>query len=165
MNVTRLHQILAETTVQLRKGEVYEGTPELVAQAEAGDELKGGGVLHVYAMPHTSEAPASLERVDLHFVDIGVDKAAAEKHRAEFISILADWPDPETLFGGPSYITVGAEIGDQGAAFQMFALGKALGLWSVITPKTFGMEGEQANHAAGMGYIMMSGYRPEAVAA
>jgi hypothetical protein len=45
MNLDRLYKILAETTVQLRKGEVFEGTPELVEQAKCGGDepLKGGG--------------------------------------------------------------------------------------------------------------------------
>ena len=117
MNLDRLYAILAETTCQLRKGDVYEGTPSLVEQAKRGDEeLKGGGVLEIYAMPHESEAEAKIVKVDLEFVVIGVDKAAAEKNRTELLSILRTYPNPERLAGGPSYIEVGAEIGDQGAA-------------------------------------------------
>lgn len=159
MNVKRLYQILRETTVQLRKGEVFEGTPELVEQAKSGaEELKGGGVLEVYAMPHESEAQA-VEKVDMEFVVIGVNKAAAERHKAEFIEILGEYPRPDRLAGGPSYIEVGGEIGDQGAAFQLFALGKVLGLWDVITPASMGFSGAEARQMAGMGMVMMSGYK------
>lgn len=160
MNTSRLYQILRETTVQLRKGEVFEGTPELVEQAKAGvDVLQGGGVLEVFAMPHVSHAPPDMEQIDMVFFVIGVDKAAAEKHKDELIAILKDYPEPERLAGGPSYIEVGAVIGDQGAAFQLFALGKVLGLWHLITPMTMGFEGEEARMLAGRGYIMMSGHK------
>lgn len=163
MNLERLYEILSETTVQLRKGEVFEGTPELVEAAKSDDpealEKAGGGVLEIFAMPHESEARPDLEKVDLHFVTIGVDKALAEERRADLVAILNDYPDPEELAGGPSYIAVGGQIGDQGAAFQLFALGKVLGLWSIITPGTFGMTGKDADRAAGNGYIMISGYR------
>lgn len=167
MDVTRLYKILAETTCQLRKGEEITGTPELVEEfknLKPGDELKGGGVLEIFAMPSVSEAPVELVQVDLHFVSIGVDKAKAEQRRAEFVSILKSWPN-DALAGGPSYITVGGEIGDQGSALQMFALGQVLGLWTVITPKTVGIEGEDADRMAGMGFVMMSGFRPDQLAA
>lgn len=163
MNLARLYKILAETTVQLRKGEVYEGTPELVEQAEAGaDKLEGGGILEVYAMPHVSEARPEIERVDMEFLVIGVNRDAAERHRAEFVDLMNAYPNPHVLAGGPSYIAVGAEIGDQGAAFQMFALGKVLGLWDVITPATLGATGQQARDLAGSGFIMISGYKAAA---
>jgi len=164
MNIERLYKILAETTVQLRKGEVFEGTPELVEQAQRGEELKGGGVLEVYAMPHENEACPDLEKVDMEFIIIGVDRTKAEEHRAELVSILDDWPKDAAapLADGPSYIAVGADIGDQGAAFQLFALGKVLKLWNVITPASFGFSGPEARALAGNGMVMMSGYRKAA---
>jgi hypothetical protein len=158
MNLDRLYKILGECTMQLRKGEEIEGTPELVEQIKRGEEPTVGGMAEIYAMPHVSEARPDIEKVDVEFVVIGVDKAKAEEYRAEFISILKQWPNPERLAAGPSYIEVGGEIGDQGAAFQMFALGKVLKLWDVITPKMLGATGEQARQMAGMGYVMMSGF-------
>lgn len=163
MDTERLHKILSETTVQLRKGEVVTGTPELVEEFKSlkpGDELKGGGVLEIYAMPHENEALPNIEKVDLSFLTIGVDRAAAEKHRAELVKIMQSYPSPERLQSGPSYIEVGAEIGDQGAAFQLFALGKVLGFWDVITPERLGLTGEAARSAAGAGYIMITGFDP-----
>lgn len=160
MNFDRLYAILGETTVQLRKSEVVHGTPELVSAVKEGREELPGGVVTFDMMPHESEAGPAVTPVDCHFLTIGVDKAKAETHRAELVDILNRWPDPASIAGGPSYITVGGEIGDQGAAFQLFALGEALGLWKVITPKTFGMEGAEADNAAGAGFIMISGYRP-----
>jgi hypothetical protein len=168
MDINKLYKILEETTFQFRKGEVYEGAPELVKQMKdgVGDEgLKGGGVLEVYAMPHESEAKPDIEKVDMEFIVIGVKREAAEKRKAELIEILNEYPNPERLAGGPSYIEVGGEIGDQGAAFQLFALGKALKLWDVITPAKLGFKGAEARQMAGMGYVMITGYRKQSEAA
>lgn len=148
MNLDKLHEILSLTTVQLRKG----------AEITERDTTSGLHVTEVYAMPHESEV-SSVEKVDLEFLVVGVNKAAAELHKAELIELLKDYPDPEQLAGGPSYIAVGAEIGDQGAAFCLFALGKMLGLWDVITPATMGFSGQQAKDMAGAGYIMITGFR------
>ena len=148
MNLDGLYAILRDTTVQLRKGE--EVTEEQVGSVRRVD---------VYAMPHESEAEGNLVKVDCHFVVVGVDKAKAEKHRDELIAILKTYPAQDRLAGGPSYIEVGAEIGDQGAAFQLFALGEALGLWQVITPKTVGIAGAEADQLAGSGMVMISGFK------
>jgi hypothetical protein len=147
MNLDRLYEILRHTTVQLRKGDV-------VTETKAGPVR----VIQIDAMPHESEALPSLELVDMELLTIGVDKAEAAKHKAELISILDTYPNPARLQGGPSYIEVGAEIGDQGAAFQLFALGKVLDLWGIITPRTLGFSGDDAKHMAGTGFIMISGY-------
>ncbi|MFL6728093.1 MAG: hypothetical protein ACJ8FS_16500 [Sphingomicrobium sp.] len=163
MDTAKLYDILRKTTGQLRKGEVYEGSPGMVAYANAGDfsEPAPGGVLEIYDMPKDSDPGFDgLEKVDLHFVTIAVNKEEAEHQRDALVAVLDTWPDPERLAAGPSYIEVGGVIGDQGAAFELFALGKVLGLWSIITPETFGMTGAEARQAAGAGYIMCSGYRP-----
>lgn len=144
MNIERLWEILGVVTLQLRKGDVVE---------------KDGATVHVYSMPHESEAKPTIEKVDCHFVTIGVDKDAAEKHREEFIDLLDKYPQPERLAGGPSYIELGGVIGDQGMAFQFFALGQVLKLWEVITPKTLGVTGQAADALAGRGMVMISGYK------
>lgn len=154
MDTKRFYEILGETTIQLRKGDAVEKR-----------EQPGLQVTEIYMMPHESEAVPELEKVDLEFLIIGVDKTKAEERRAELISILDTYPNPERLAGGPSYIEVGGEIGDQGAAFQLFALGKVLGLWDVITPKSLGVEGDAARKMAGSGFIMITGYRPVSAAA
>lgn len=149
MNTTRLYKILAACTIQLRKGEeVTERT-----------EDSGLRVKEIFAMPHESEAPPTVEKVDMVFLTIGVDKAEAEKHKAELHKILSEYP---RFKDGPSYIEVGAEIGDQGAAFCLFAVGKVLGFWDVITPMTLGFKGDEARDMAGRGYIMVSGIREPA---
>lgn len=167
MNFDKLYDILRETTVQLRKGEVLEGTPETIEAIRAGKKAEEipGGVVEFFGMPHENEAKPEIEKVDLEFIVVGVDKAKAENNKAELISLLDTYPDPEQLAGGPSYIAVGGTIGDQGAAFQLFALGKVLGLWNVITPKALGFDGEEARQMAGAGYIMITGYKPQANAA
>jgi hypothetical protein len=38
----------------------------------------------------------------------------------------------------------------------LFALGKVLGLWDVITPEAFGIYGAGADELAGMGMVMFS---------
>ena len=162
MNTQKLLAILADCVGQFRKGPVFQGSPNLVEQMEAGlgeEGLKGGGVLEIYNMPAEREIPDECERVDMHFVTVAVNKAKAEKHRAELISLLNDYPNPEELAGGPSYIAVGGALGDQGLAFELFALGKVLGIWDVITPERMGVTGAEADQMAGMGYIMCTGYR------
>lgn len=150
MNLTRLHEILRLTTIQLRKGDLVR--TEAVGPVD---------VVHIDLMPHESEARDHLELIDLEFLTVGVDKAMAGRLKDELIAILRTYPNPESLRGGPSYITVGAEIGDQGAAFQLFALGKVLGLWEVITPAFHGLVGEEAKRAAGAGFIMITGFYGE----
>jgi hypothetical protein len=121
-------------------------------------------VTEIFAMPSVEEAPAHLERVDVVFMVIGVDKAKAETHRAELAAILAEYPVPGRLENGPSYIEIGGVIGDQGAAFQLFAIGKVLGFWNILTPEAIGASGDEAVKLAGAGFIMISGYAPEAAA-
>jgi len=149
MNLDRLYAILADTTVQLRKG------------AEVEHERVGGiEVTHVWGMPHESEAKPDAVKVDCALLTIGVDAAKAQTYRGELVALLAEYPEPERLAGGPSYIEVGAVIGDQGSAFQLFALGEVLGLWHVITPRTLGFQdAAEIREMAGRGLVMMSGYR------
>lgn len=147
MDVMRLRAILSETTVQLRKGKPME--------------RDANGATHLYFMPNESEVSDDLIKIDLHFIVIGVDKGAAERRKDELMDILGEYPQPERLAGGPSYIEVGGAIGDQGAALQLFALGEALDLWKVITPKVMGIEGPAADELAGKGMVMISGFKQE----
>ena len=161
MNVDRLYEILNETTIQLRKGDVVHGDKALVDAINEGkpaDQLPGG-VVTFDMMPPVEAAQPHLELVDMEFLKIGVDKEMAMARKAELVELLKDYPNPDRLAGGPSYIEVGAEIGDQGAAFQLFALGKVMGLWEVITPATLGITGPQATQLAGSGMIMITGHK------
>ena len=153
MDLDRLYEILRETTVQMRKGAAVEER-----------QIGNLHITEIYAMPHEAESGDGIVKVDCHFIAVGVDKAKAEKCRDELIGILTTYPVPDRLAGGPSYIEVGGEIGDQGAAFQLFALGEVLGLWKVITPERLGISGSQAQQMAGMGFVMISGFKGAALA-
>lgn len=134
----------------------------MVDAINRGENDLPGGTVTIDAMPHESKVEDNgIVKVDCHFVVIGVHKAAAGAHKEELISILKEYPKPDRLAGGPSYIEMGGEIGDQGAAFQLFAVGEVLGLWKVITPKTLGITGPAADEVAGGGLVMISGFKPE----
>jgi hypothetical protein len=149
MNRQRLSQILNETTIQLRKGDIV--TEEQVGPLQ---------VTTIDAMPHADDLKINenFEKVDMEFLFIGVDKRKAAQHKDELLAILATYPHQERLAAGLSYIEIGAEIGDQGMAFQLFAVGKVLGFWGIISPVTLGFEGEKARILAGSGFIMTSGF-------
>jgi len=148
MDTNRLYSILGTTTRQFRKG-------EQITQKTVG----GMRIMDVYAMPHESEAADGVEKVDCHFVVVGVDKKEAERRKDELVEVLKTYPEPERLAGGPSYIEVGAEIGDQGSALELFALGQVLGMWKVLTPKEIGVYGPEADDLAGRGFVLMSGWK------
>lgn len=149
MNLERLYDILRDTTIQLRKGEPV--THETVGPVD---------VTHVYDMPAVKDAAPHLEHVDVVFMVIGVDKAKALAIKDELTAILDEYPEQNRLAGGPSYIEVGGVIGDQGAALSLFALGQVLGLWTVLTARTFGFTDEaEILKLAGNGLVMMSGYK------
>lgn len=114
--------------------------------------------------------PKGVEVVDcVARVAVVVEKA--QRHREELIALLSQWPDEAwgwpvaPLCNGPSYIDVGAVLGSQTLAFVLFAVGKVLGLWDIITSQTLGIEGEKAGALAGLGFVMISGFRPESLAA
>jgi hypothetical protein len=62
----------------------------------------------------------------------------------------------EQWLAGPSYIAVGAWIGDQGQALLLFGLGEILRLWKVITPELLGFTGAVADDLAGNGMVMVN---------
>jgi hypothetical protein len=148
MNAQRLYEIVVETTEQFRKG------PEITDRTEG--RLR---VVEVYAMPHENEIPSDLTPVDVHFMKIGVRKERAEARKEELRSILAEYPQPERLAGGPSYIETGAVFGSQEVALRLYALGEVLDFWKVITPAKLGIHGTQADQLAGGGMVMITGFR------
>lgn len=171
MDLTRLWEILQETTTQFRKGGTIEGTPQLVAAIKEGtgpeESNLPDGVVHIYDMPHISEATSGdIEAVDCHFIVVGVNKAKALERKAELIEILRNWPDEFQGFPIPrlgeelTYITVGAVVGSQGGAFLLFALGQVLGFWKVLTPEiVLGTTGQVADLLAGRGYITINEFK------
>jgi hypothetical protein len=152
MNTQRLYEILQKTTRVYRKGEQIE--QKIVGNVH---------VTEIYGYPHTSEAKENgYEKVDMIFVDVLVDRQKAAKIKNELEEILADYPQPERLAGGPSYIELAPNIGlEQEGALRTMALGKALGLWEVMSAKTLGMDEQTAREMAGAGFLMISGYKTE----
>lgn len=135
----------------------------LCLQLRKGSEVETkNGATHVFAMPHVDEA-GDLKQVDLHFIVIGVRQwLMTDENRSAFVRLCDSYPEPERFAGGPSYIELGGVFGDQGVALMFMATGEAFGLWKVITPKSLGIAGAEADQLAGSGMVLMSGYRPVA---
>lgn len=149
MDIEKLVKILKETTVSLRKGDART------------DEKKGNvTVTNLYFMPHTNGVN-DVEKVDMHFIVIGVNKAEAEKRRDEFVALVKTYPDLDRFYQGLSYIELGGVIESQEAALQFMALGQVLGLWDIVTPEKLGMDGKMADDLAGMGFVMITPIRKE----
>ena len=150
MNTQRLYEILQKTTRVYRKGEQVE--QKIVGNVH---------VTEIYGYPHTSEAKENgYEKVDMIFVDVLVDRKNAELCKNELEKILEEYPQPDRLAGGPSYIELAPNLGlEQEGALRTMALGKTLGLWEVMSAKTFGMDEQTARELAGQGLLMISGYQ------
>lgn len=146
-----LNEIVARCTTQYRKG-----------AAVTRDEKSGVEVVEIYFMDPIPEDvdETKTAMVDLVFFVAGVDLEKARDHRPQIEGLLAAYPEPARLAGGPSYIELGGALGDQGMALCLMAMGKALGLWDIITPATVGMEGDEAQQMAGNGFIMVTGWSP-----
>jgi hypothetical protein len=149
MNLDHLHDIINECTSPLHKG------PEVVEWDEGALQ-----VTEIVGVPHMGEVRDKLEKVDMWFLVVGVDKSKAQSHKAELIELLKTYPEPVVLSGGLfSYITLALEIGDRNVVLRLFALGKVLGLWEVVTPATLGLNGKLAQDAASRGFIMCTGFK------
>ena len=143
---TSLGSLIAETTRVYRKGDAVQ---------------RDGGVVTIDDMPPLpATQPAEEALVDAHFLWVSVRRAAAEERRRELCALLAEYPAPDRLAGGPSYLELGAELGDQGLALRLLALGEVLRLWRLFIPASFGITGDRAEAMAGQGYIVCSGWRP-----
>lgn len=127
-----------------------------------GDIVKeAAGVVTIDAFP---QQQPDTEAVDCHFVTVGFTDKAGNVTPAEFYQKIAHQQDGaftslslDDFAKGPSYITIGAWIGDQTLAFRFMALGQHLGLWRVVTPATLGFAGPDADRLAGQGFVMTSG--------
>ena len=114
-----------------------------------------------YIHAHSRVTPPG-EPCDSDVVFFGVSKgpeATAEGLREAIRAHgeVGDFVTVNPLDGGEhNYLELGGWIGDQGLALTMIGLGAALGLWSLMTPKT--MLGEASDEAltqqmAGAGYV------------
>jgi hypothetical protein len=147
-NVARIHEILAQTCTEYRKG---------AAMVERNPE---GGIRSVefFNMPAApTEGNAGEDLIDMHFIIVGVDREPAKSIRDELFGLLQ--PARDMLDAGASYITIGDWLGEQNAALCLMALGSHLEFWRVVTPATLGFEGRYADHVAGVGYLFVSGFR------
>lgn len=144
---TRLYEILGQVTQQARKGEV------VVQDAP--------NVTSIFALPALSDLAdeEDLALVDCHFITVAVRKAQALALRDE-IRLCVETAVPEAL-EGVSYITMGGALGDQGTAFQLFALGEVCGFWTVLTPARLHIPAHLQNEAAGNGYVLTTPYSPD----
>jgi hypothetical protein len=132
----------------------YRMTPEVTV-----DQTDKITVVEIYMMPHIDEAPPGLEMVNMWFIKVGVNKALAEEHRAEIVSLISEWPD---ISKGLSYIHFGGLIGSQDLALMLMAIGKVLGFWEIVTPELFGdrVTNDEKDRLAGMGFVMADGFKP-----
>ena len=135
MKANNLYEILQETTQAYRKGEPVE-------HKKAGTQKN------------------NFEKIDMIFVDIVVDKKRAESYRAAITRLLDNYPQPERLAGGPSYIELAPNLEmEQEAALRLMALGKTLELWEIVSGKTLGFDYANSRELAEHGILMISGYR------
>lgn len=106
--------------------------------------------------------------VDVHFFKVLCDESCC---RDDLVALIEPCLLPgagefgdlnaDAMAGGPSYITLGGWIGDQGLALLLIGLGDHLKVWKAITPATLGITGADADKLAGGGMVMTSGYHPE----
>jgi hypothetical protein len=137
---SRINEIIGRCCKQYRKGTCVTHSQQ--------------GVAHYWLMPHENETQGEL--LDVHFVKVSVDETAANELRDELVQLLSTNP---RMRGGPSYIEIGVDLGHQGLALMLLALGKALKLWDIITPATLGISGAEADELAWHGFVMCSGMR------
>jgi hypothetical protein len=140
-----LYKIVKDTTTMYRKCE------DVVEKKVVGNVK----VTEVWGMPHINDANKSLDLIDVHFMVIGVDKKKSEKHKEKLVTLLKEFPDAR-FKEGLSYIDIGCKLDSQEIALRLMALCKSLGICNIVTPKTLGLEGEEGNNLAGLGFVMMS---------
>lgn len=78
--------------------------------------------------------------IDMHFFKVAATRNPTKEEFLEALQNTKGNYNCESmiyLLDGKehSYLQVGAEIGDQGLSFKLFALGELLGVWKVITPR------------------------------
>jgi hypothetical protein len=119
------------------------------------------GAVTVVTIDDFPEIPDRAVLVDVHFIEVGFTEAAADKQAfLDALKAALNEPgvfadlDVETLQGGPSYIGLGAWLGDQTLALCFQALGEHYGLWEVMTPKRLHMPESMWDEVAGAGLVM-----------
>lgn len=116
-----------------------------------------------------NEGEPEVEVVDV-WLPIAMRANKVKEFEHEMTQLLEEWPEKidgaEAPLGGElSYLQVGSLIGNQ-LAFVLFAYGKLLGWWAVMTPSTMlglSKDDAMAQDMAGMGFIAVNGYSPHGV--
>ena len=144
-----IREILTEVTCQLRIGDSIEHTKDAT---------------HIFMMPHVDEIakPEKFDFIDLCFIYVGVDREKAAAKKKRMVELLL--PAKDAWKDGPSYIHVGASIGDQGAALMLFGLGRSLNIWKILSPQTLmGLDRDDPNSRmmAGQGMVNAQGWYPD----
>jgi hypothetical protein len=136
-------------------------------------KVSSAGPVAVVAINGFATAPPGAVRADVHFVLVAPTEGLPE--RDELVAVVRDAArEPgefadlgvEDLAGGPSYITLGGWLGSQSLALMLIGAVELVGLAKAITPSVLGLEGADADAAAGMGLVMLgpSGCWTEAAA-
>lgn len=150
MNKQRLMEVLNDSTCVISKGEPTQ-------RKLPGISLLLWGLM----VPANDSRIDALEKVDCQFLTIGVNKSQAEKHRAEFIAFLEEYPEPTKLADGPTYKHLSTIVGDDITALRIFGLGQALGIWDVLLPANLGVPQDLVEEAADLGLIVTTGYQSQ----
>ena len=100
------------------------------------------------------EAQPEGHTVDLTFFKLGLKGEPDVQRFKELVAPLLLPRAEET-----SYITLGAEVGDQGTALRLIGLGHLLGVWQALTPDTLMpfLAEDLKQQMAGMGMVSIKG--------
>lgn len=150
MDIDALYSIMSTCVCTFRKGDPVVRFEE------------NGVATVIYTdMPHISDAPdfRPTKLIDVYFFWVAIDEEKATPFKSAFYHAVKSAAG--MLQRGPSYIAIGGEMGDQTAGLCAMALGQYFGFWRVVTPSMLGLEGKRAEHAAGLGYVMISGFKEQ----
>lgn len=146
MNVGEVTRIVGLCCLPFRKGE------------EFAERVDGG--VKVMTIDLNPPLPTDIDQlagrvmVDVHFFICAVHTERAAHYSSDLRRLLAK--DMVLLQSGPSYIRLGEELDSQEQALMLMALGEVMKFWKVITPSTLGLHGDEADRAAGVGYVMIT---------
>lgn len=146
--VQALAQRVVAVTTAYRRGAAVES-----------ETIEGG--MEVVTIDAYDPAPTGDGLVDVHFLLVKVTDGDPDRSRDVLDAALAAGRGEFTsmtereLADGPSYITLGAWLGDPEVALRFIALGAHHGWWTALTPATLGItDPERAEPLARAGYVM-----------
>jgi hypothetical protein len=105
------------------------------------------------------EITQSSKKINVHFFEVAVQDNIAPILAEDLAVYLSDLCTEDFLRKGPSYIELGAVLGDQRLALTVMAVGEALRLWEVITPAKLGVIGVPGDQMAGQGCVLTDGFK------